>query len=211
MMRHKRLKHGESDVEEEEDVDMVDNSPEHSDADNDEKKDNVVFRKMAEKTHDYTADEWLKKYDKYLKQNMPKKKANSKADKKTRGETYQQFRKLYEHFLYDLYRLQEDATQNHVIEDIDEFQLGKYGLKKSIKMALNKNRHLLESYLNSCDEDEDEDDDDSEEEEEEKDQPMPKYRIPLLKHHPLTKSTYLCSNVPSSIANPFKAGIARQL
>jgi hypothetical protein len=27
----------------------------------------------------------------------------------------------------------------------------------------------------------------------------------------LTKSTYLCSNVPSSIANPFKAGIARQL
>jgi hypothetical protein len=61
---------------------------------------------------------------------------------------------------------------NHVIKDIDEFQLEKYGLKKSIKMALHKNRHLLESYLDSSDEDEDEDDDDSEEEEEEeKDQP----------------------------------------
>jgi hypothetical protein len=109
---------------------------------------------------------------------MPEKKANSKADEKTRGETYQQFRKLYEHFLYDLYRFQEDSTHNHVIEDIDEFQLEKYGLKKSIKMAMNKNRHLLESYLDSSDEDEDEDDDDSEEEE--KDQPMEQNRIPLV-------------------------------
>jgi hypothetical protein len=62
--------------------------------------------------------------------------------------------------------LQEDDTHNHVIEDIDEFQLEKHGLKKSIKMALNKNRHLLESYLDSSDEDDDS-------EEEEKDQPMP--------------------------------------
>ena len=59
-----------------------------------------------------------------------------------------------------------------MIEDIDEFQLEKYGLKKSIKMALNKNRHLLESYLDSSDEDEDEDDDDSEEEEEEEKKPI---------------------------------------
>ena len=177
MMRHKRLKHGES--EEDEDVEMVDDSPTHSDADNDEKKDNVVFRQMAEKAHDYTADEWQKKYDKYKKQNMPEKKANSKADEKTRGETYQQFRKLYEHFLYDLYRLQEDATHTHVIEDIDEFQEEKYGLKKSIKMALNKNKHLLESYLDSSDEDED-DSDESEEEEEEKDQPMEQNRTPLF-------------------------------
>jgi hypothetical protein len=49
---------------------------------------------MAEKACEYTADEWQKKYDEYLKQNMPEKKANSKADQKTRGETYQQFRKL---------------------------------------------------------------------------------------------------------------------
>jgi hypothetical protein len=185
MMRLKRLKHGESDVEEDEDVDMVDNSPEQSDADNDEKKDNIVFSQVVEKTHDYTADEWLKKYYKYRKQNMPEKKADSKADEKTRGETYQQFRKLYEHFLYDLYRLQEDTTHNHVIEDIDEFQLEKYGLKKSIKMALNKNRRLLESYLDSSDEDEDEDDDDSEEEEEEEEQPMQQNRIPLFKQHPI--------------------------
>ena len=162
-MRHKRLKHGD---EEDEDVDMED-SPAHSDAENNEKEDNVVFSQMAKKAREYTADEWQKKYDKYLKQNMPEKKANSKADEKTRGETYQQFKKLYEHFLHDLYQLQEDATHNHVIEDIDEFQGEKYGLKKSIKMALNKNRHLLESYLDSSDEE----DEDSEEEEEDK--PMP--------------------------------------
>jgi hypothetical protein len=151
----------------------------------------------------------IKKYDKY----MPEKKANSKADEKTREETYQQFRKLYEHFLYDLYRLQEDATHNHVIEDIDEFQLEKYGLKKSIKMALNKNKHLLESYLDSSDEDEDEDDDDSEEEEEEEKKTNPCHRIASLCSSSilLTKSTFLCSNVPSVIANPFKAEIARQL
>ena len=130
-MRHKRLKHGD---EEDEDVDMED-SPAHSDAENKEKEDNVVFGQMAEKAREYTADEWQKKYDKYLKQNMPEKKANSKADEKTRGETYQQFKKLYEHFLHNLYQLQEDATHNHVIEDIDEFQEEKYGLKKSIKMA----------------------------------------------------------------------------
>ena len=120
---------------------------------------------------------------------MPEK-TNSKADGKTRGETYQQFRKLYEHFLYDLYRLQEDATHTHVIEDIDEFQGEKYGLKKSIKMALNKNKHLLESYLDSSDEEE-EDSDDSEEE---KDQPMEQNRIPLFKpledkHIPVFKKT----------------------
>ena len=46
-MRHIRLKHGETDVEEHEDVDMVDNFPTHSDADNDEKKDNVVFSQKA--------------------------------------------------------------------------------------------------------------------------------------------------------------------
>jgi hypothetical protein len=34
--------------------------------------------------------------------------------------------------------LQQDATHNHVIEDIDEFQSERYGLKKSNKMALNK-------------------------------------------------------------------------
>ena len=109
---------------------------------------------------------------------MLEKKANSKADEKTRGETYQQFRKLYKHFLYDLYRLQEDATHTHVIEDIDEFQEEKYGLKKSIKMALNKNKHLLESYLDSSDEDED--DSDESDEEEEKDQSMEQNRNPLV-------------------------------
>jgi hypothetical protein len=66
MMRHKRPKHGESDAEED-DVDM-DDSPAHSDAENNEKEDNVVFSQMAEKAHEYTADEWQKKYDKYRKQ-----------------------------------------------------------------------------------------------------------------------------------------------
>jgi hypothetical protein len=66
-----------------------------------------------------------------------------------------------------------------VIEDIDEFQMEKYGLKNSIKMALNKNRHLLESYFDSSDEDDDYS------EEEEKDEPMPENRIPLFKRHPL--------------------------
>jgi hypothetical protein len=181
MMRHKRHKHGESDAEDE-DVDM-DHSPAHSNADNNEEKGNVIFRQMVEKAHEYTADEWQKKYDKYKKkENMPEKKANEK----TREETYQQFRKLYEYFLYNLYRLQEGTTYTNMIEDIDEFQLEKYGLKKSIKMALNKNRHLLESYLDSSDEDEDEDDDDSEEkEEEENDQPMKQNRIPLSKRQPL--------------------------
>jgi hypothetical protein len=175
MMRHKRLKHGEND-EEDEDVDMEKDSPAHSDAENNEKEDNVVFSQMAKKAREYTADEWQKKYDKYLKQNMPEKKANSKADEKTRGETYQQFKKQYEHFLQDLYQLQEDATHNHVIEDIDFFQEEKYGLKKSIKMALNKNKHLLESYLDSSDEEDDEEEEDSEEEEEED---KPKNHIPL--------------------------------
>jgi hypothetical protein len=180
-MHHKRLKYGEND-EEDEDVDMED-SPAHSDAENNEKEDNVVFSQIAKKAREYTADEWQKKYDKYLKQNMPEKKANSKADEKTRGETYQKFRKLYEHFLHDLYQLQEDATHNHVIEDIDEFQVEKYGLKKSIKMALNKNRHLLESYLDSSDEEDNEEEEDSEKEEEDK--PMPENRIPFFKHHPI--------------------------
>jgi hypothetical protein len=93
MMCHKRLKHGGSD-EENEDVDM-DHSPAHGDAENNEKEDNVVFHQMAEKAKEYTADEWQKKYDKYKKQNMSEKKTNSKAHEKTRGETYQQFRKLY--------------------------------------------------------------------------------------------------------------------
>jgi hypothetical protein len=180
MMRHKRLKHREND-DEDEYVDMVDNSPTRSDADTNEEKHNVVFCQMAEKAHDYTSDEWQRMYDKYKKQNMPEKKTKSKADQKTRGETYQQCRKLYEHFLYDLYRLQENTTHNH-IEDIDEFHLGKYGLNKSIKMALNKIRHLLESYLDSSDEDDDEDDDS---EEEEKDQSMPENSIPLFKRHPI--------------------------
>jgi hypothetical protein len=69
----------------------------------------------------------------YTGNNAFKMKANSKADEKTIGETYKQFRKLYEHFLYDLYRLQEYITHNHVIEDIDELQLEKYGLKKPLK------------------------------------------------------------------------------
>jgi hypothetical protein len=181
MMRHKRLNHGAND-EEDEDVDMKD-SPAQSVVENNEKEDNVVFSQMAEKAREYTADEWQKKYDKYLKQNMPEKKANGKADEKRRGETYQQFRKLYEHFLHDLYRLQEDANHNHVIEDIDDFQVEKYGLKKSIKMALNKTKHLLESYLDSSDEDEYEEEDDSEKEEE--DNPMPENCIPLFKRHPI--------------------------
>jgi hypothetical protein len=50
---------------------------------------------------------------------------------------------------------------------------------------MNKNRHLLESYLDSTDEDEDEDDDDSEEEEEEEEQPMQQNRIHLFKQHPI--------------------------
>jgi hypothetical protein len=80
--------------------------------------------------------------------------------------------------------LQEDATHNHVIEDIDEFEEEKYGLKKSIKMTLNKNRHLLESYLDSSDE-ENENEEEEEEEEEEEDQPMPEESIPLFKRQPL--------------------------
>ena len=49
-------------------------------------------------------------------------------------------------------------------------------------MALIKNRHLLESYLDSSDEEDDEDGDDSDEEE---DKPMEQNRIPLFKRHPI--------------------------
>jgi hypothetical protein len=72
-----------------------------------------------------------------------------------------------------------------VIEDIDEFQMEKYGLKKSIKMALNKNRHLLEFYLDSSDENDDDEEKDDGEGVEEKDQPIPEKCIPLFKRHPL--------------------------
>jgi hypothetical protein len=56
MMRRKRLKHEERNAEEDEDVNIEDNSPAHSAAENNEKKDNVVFSQMAEKAHGYTAD-----------------------------------------------------------------------------------------------------------------------------------------------------------
>jgi hypothetical protein len=42
--------------------------------------------------------------------------------------------------------------------------VGKYGLKKSIKMALNKIMHLLDSYLDNSDEDDDDSEEDDEEE-----------------------------------------------
>ena len=90
---------------------------------------------------------------------MTEKKASKRADEKTKGETYQQFRTLYERFLYDLYQLQEDTTHEQVTDAIDEFMSDKHGLKKSIKMALRKNKYLQESYLNRYDDDEDEDED----------------------------------------------------
>ena len=141
MMRHKRLKHEDSN--DEEDVDMTDASPTQSDTDAEE--DNIVFRQMVQKARKRNAGEWQKKYEKYLKQNMTEKKASKRADEKTKGGTYQQFRTLYERFLYDLYQLQEDTTHGQVTDAIDEFVSDNHGLKKSIKMALRKNKYLLES------------------------------------------------------------------
>ncbi|XP_056006716.1 glutamic acid-rich protein-like [Ostrea edulis] len=165
MMRHKRLKHGDND--EGEDIDMTDVSPTQSDTDSDAEEDNIVFRQMAHKARKHTAAEWQKRYEKYLNQNMSEKKASKKADEKTKGETYQQFRKLYERFLYDQYQLQEDTTHEQVTDAIDEFVSDNHGLKKSIKMALRKNKYLLESYLDKYDNDEDEEEDKEEDEEEE--------------------------------------------
>ena len=160
MMRHKRRKHADTD---DEDADMIDATPPPSDTDT--KEDNIVFRQMAHKARRHIAAEWEKRYQKYLNLNMSEKKSRMRADEKTKGETYQQFRKLYERFLYDMYQLQEDTTHGQVTEAIDEFVSDNYGLKKSIKMALRKNKYLLESYLDQYNSDDDEDDEEEDDEE----------------------------------------------
>ena len=66
-----------------------------------------------------------------------------------------------------MYELQEDKTHEEVTDAIDEFVSDNHGLKKSIKMALRKNKYLLESYLDQKDSDEDDDEDDQQEDDEE--------------------------------------------
>lgn len=129
-----------------------------------------VFNALMDKARERNETGWNQKYDKYIKEGLTPKKAREKTEVKMKSKDLQTFVTGYGDLIQYILDLKHGFNHATVMNDVMNFQSKGYGERKSIRMALNKNRHLLDEMwdneveFNERDtETEEEDSDESEE------------------------------------------------
>lgn len=112
--------------------------------DKDDREHNV-FNALMDKAREKNETEWNQKYDKYIKEGLTREKAREKTEVKMKSKDLQTFVTGYADLIQYILPFYIHAT---VMDDVMDFQSKGYGERKSIRMALNKNRHLLDEMWN---------------------------------------------------------------
>lgn len=107
-----------------------------------------VFNALMDKAREKNETEWNQKYDKYIKEGLTRQKAREKTEVKMKSKDLQTFVTGYADLIQYILDLKHGFIHATVMDDVMDFQSKGYGERKSIRMALNKNRHLLDEMWN---------------------------------------------------------------
>lgn len=88
--------------------------------------------------------EWNQKYDKYIKEELTRKKAREKTEEKMKSKDLQTFVNSYADLIQYILQLKLGSIHATIMDDVGDCQSRGYSEHKSIRMTLNKNRHLLD-------------------------------------------------------------------
>ncbi|XP_033741828.1 uncharacterized protein LOC117328408 [Pecten maximus] len=139
-------------------------SYEESDEESGESEENEVFNSLMNESRSSNEVKWNKKYDKYVNEGMSDDEAQTKANEKMESEDMEKFYQNYKAIIQYILQLRNGMIHGKIMDDVTEFIDDGYGDSKAIKMALKKNRHVLEELWDDESEDE-ESEDDSEDDE----------------------------------------------
>ncbi|XP_069122470.1 uncharacterized protein [Argopecten irradians] len=133
-----------------------------------ESEEHVVFNAIMTKANSVNEEEWNKKYDKYVNEGMSDDEAKAKTEEKMKVKDMDQFIKDYGSIIMSILKLQNGKIHEKVMNDVTELIDDGYDDRKAIKMALKKNRHVLDEMWDGedSDGDEDEEEEDSDDDEE---------------------------------------------
>ena len=100
---------------------------------------------------------------------MNEEEAKEKTDNKMKSKDVESFVHQFGQLIRYIYQLKHGEIYEQVMEDVNKLMTDGYTLTRSIRMSLNKNRHILEEIWSDDDtsdeeEEEEEEDDDGEEE-----------------------------------------------
>jgi hypothetical protein len=137
------------------------------DTEEEETREQEVFDILMDKAREENKDQWVRKYEKYIEEGMSKQKAQEKTEDKIYVKDMQMFTRNYGKLIQYILQLKNGPIHAHVMDDVQDFLSEGYGENKSIRMALKKNRHILEELWDDDTEMETDDTDDNEEDDEE--------------------------------------------
>ena len=124
-----------------------------------------VYKVLMDKAQKQNESEWEEKVEKYQDKGMNEEEAKEKTDNKMKSKDVESFVHQFGQLIKYIYQLKHGEIYEQVMEDVNKLMTDGYTLTRSIRMSLNKNRHILEEIWS----DDDTSDDDDEEEEEDDD------------------------------------------
>ena len=130
-----------------------------------ESEENKVYKVLMDKAQKQNESEWEEKVQKYQDKGMSEEEAKEKTDNKMKSKDVESFVHQFGQLIKYIYQLKHGEIYEQVMEDVNKLMTDGYTLTRSIRMSLNKNRHILEEMWS----DDDTSDDDDEEEEEDDD------------------------------------------
>jgi hypothetical protein len=158
-------KRKDNDVEMEEDrSNWIPFEPEKSE--DEENREDEVFIALMDKAKENNETEWDQKYEKYVKAGLSRDEAREKTKEKMKLKDMQTFITEYADLIQYILHLENRSIHAAIMDDVGEFQSRGYNERKSIRIALNKNRHLFDEMW---DDEMESDDGDSESDEDEYD------------------------------------------
>ena len=129
-----------------------------------ENQEHEVFNYLMKRSKEHNEKQWDQKYDKYIKEGLSRKDARVKTEEKMISKDIKRFSENYGLIILFILQLQNGPIHSEIMRDVKQFLSDGHNEQASVKMALNKNRHLLEEGWNE-DTDSEKEDVDSEEEE----------------------------------------------
>jgi hypothetical protein len=128
-----------------------------------ETQEHKVFNYLMKRAKEHNEKQWDQKYDKYIKEGMCTKEARAKTEEKMTSKDVKRLSENYGLVILFILWLQNGPIHSEIMSDVKKFLSDGNDDDSSVKMALNKNRHLLEEGWYEEDSDSGEDDSDYEE------------------------------------------------
>lgn len=108
-----------------------------------EDQEHEVFNYLMKRAKEYNEKQWDQKYNKYVKEGLSRNDAMVKAEDKMNSKDLIRFSENYELIIVFIRRLKNRPNHSEIMRDVKNVLSDGYNEQAIVKMALNKNCHLL--------------------------------------------------------------------